>query len=101
MTQSSSMDSPWPIHTLVFDLDDTLFAESEFVRSGFRAAGAWLHQNRGRIGFAGEAERLFAAGHRGRIFDEALTQLGAPVDPTLVQQLVTVYREHTPHLTLS
>lgn len=94
------MDSPWPIHTLVFDLDDTLFAESEFVRSGFRAAGAWLWQNKRRAGFADEAERLFAAGHRGRIFDEALARLGEPANLPLVQQLVEVYREHAPKLTL-
>lgn len=94
------MDSRWPIHTVVFDLDDTLFSESEFVISGFRAVGRWLQENKQLTGFAGEAERLFAAGHRGQVFDEALARLGAAAEPSLVQQLVAVYREHAPKLTL-
>ena len=88
------------ISALVFDLDDTLYPESDFVRSGFAAVGDWLHGEHGVAGFTEEAGRLFAAGARGRIFDEALQRLNVPGDPDLVATLVQVYRAHTPRLSL-
>ncbi|HVS54034.1 MAG TPA: HAD family hydrolase [Opitutaceae bacterium] len=88
------------MHTVVFDLDDTLFAEEQFVRSGFRAVDAWLKEKRGVAGFAQEAERLFAIGRRGKIFDEALLALKQPADPELIVQLVRQYRDHQPTLKL-
>lgn len=94
------MHSPWPVHTVVLDVDDTLFAEREFVLSGFAAAGDWLYRERGIGGFAACATVLFSAGNRGRIFDEALAQLGQPADSELVQALLRVYREHRPRLSL-
>jgi len=85
---------------LIFDLDDTLFPERDFVVSGFRAADVWLQQERSRSGFFGEALRLFEAGVRGHIFDEALQKIGADPDPVLIQRLVLVYRAHKPRLAL-
>lgn len=94
------MDSRWAIHTLVFDLDDTLYAEREFVLSGFQAVDAWLNRHKRLPGFAAEAERLFAAGHRGLIFDEVLASLGAAPSRSAVDELVAVYRNHAPTLTM-
>jgi putative hydrolase of the HAD superfamily len=85
---------------VVFDLDDTLYPEHQFVLSGFRAVGAWLERERGLSGFEATARSLFASGARGNIFDRALESLGHPASPELVQQLVKVYREHPPTLTL-
>jgi len=34
-----------PSAALVFDLDDTLFPERDFVLSGFQAVGDWLETN--------------------------------------------------------
>ena len=36
----------WPVHTVVFDLDDTLFAERDYVLSGFRAVDEWIRRER-------------------------------------------------------
>lgn len=84
---------------IVFDLDDTLFAESEFVCSGFRAVDLWLKENRGISGFFERAHALYRQGIRGNIFNLALanTELEAAeyLDP-----LVALYRGHTPQLTL-
>jgi putative hydrolase of the HAD superfamily len=85
---------------LVFDLDDTLYAEREFVLSGFAAVDQWLQDERGIVGFFPEATRLFAAGRRGRIFDEALESLGICAPAELVLKLVAIYRGHKPRLTL-
>ena len=51
------MSRRWPIHTLVFDLDDTLYLEREYALSGFRAVGDWLRQTRGLIDFEARAQR--------------------------------------------
>lgn len=88
------------IRAVVFDLDDTLFPERDFVLSGFRAVGNWLARERGRRGFAEAAQDLFDAGHRGKVFDEACARLGVPADEAPIQQLVQVYREHKPSLSL-
>ena len=94
------MSKPWPIHTLVFDLDDTLYPECDFVRGGFDAAGFWLREAKGVEGFAAVTHCLFAGGRRGRIFNEALMLVGLEPCPELVTQLIAAYRQHEPCLTL-
>src|SRR4051812_15737516 len=88
------------VQTIVFDLDDTLFAESEYVLSGFRAVDAWLSATYSTSGFYDAALDGFSKGIRGRIFDEALAKIGIPYKPEFVGRLVEVYRGHTPKLTL-
>lgn len=94
------MRDRWPVHTVVFDVDDTLYLERDFVLSGFAAVDAWLSRERGILGFGERACRLFAEGSRGRIFDAVLAELGQPACPAEVEQLVAVYREHEPVLAL-
>lgn len=91
------MGETWPLHTLVFDLDDTLYPERDYVLGGFAAVDEWLRRTRALAGFGGRCERLFAAGVRGRIFDEALAESGGPPGLT-VADLVEVYRAHVPRL---
>ena len=81
---------------VIFDLDDTLFPESEYVLSGLRAVGARIEDEFADRGFYRTAARLFAQGHRGYIIDEALTALGLCVRPDLVESLVALYRDHNP-----
>lgn len=94
------MAEAWPVHTVVFDLDDTLYPESEFVRSGFCAVDKWLSREKGITGFADRANALFDSGCRGRIFDEALSALGHWFAPTLVAEMLGVYRTHAPRISL-
>ncbi len=85
---------------LVFDLDDTLFPEHQFVISGFRAVDAWLAQEHALAGFGSVAIALFKRGLRGRIFDDALVQLGWTNKGIEIDTLVSIYREHEPSLSL-
>lgn len=94
------MAEPWRIHVVVFDLDDTLYPERDYVLSGFSAVDQWLATHCGVAGFSERAQTLFSAGHRGRIFDTALAQLGQPVTPARIAELVDVYRQHDPTLRL-
>jgi putative hydrolase of the HAD superfamily len=94
------MTEAFPVHTLVFDLDDTLYAEREFVLSGFHAVDVWMAERHGVKGFFEAAGRIFAAGRRGRIFDEALPMLGVEPSAGLVADLLSVYRTHEPRISL-
>lgn len=92
---------PKPLRVIVLDLDDTLYLERDFCRSGFIAAGLWLQERHNRPGLARIAMTLLDEGHRGNIFDLALPQVGLPPTPKLVQALVDIYRNHEPKISLA
>ncbi|MBR8834765.1 MAG: HAD family hydrolase [Stigonema ocellatum SAG 48.90 = DSM 106950] len=88
------------IKVLVFDLDDTLFPEHEFVFSGFQAVSDWVQSKYGISGFFNIAWKLFKEGKRGKIFDQTLDDLEIKYENSLIQELVQVYREHKPAISL-
>ena len=81
---------------VVLDMDDTLFLERDYVLSGFAAVDAVVAKEHGLKGFSECAWRLFCAGLRGRIFDEALKEMGVELQSASVAELVVVYRSHLP-----
>ena len=90
--------SKWQV--IVFDLDDTLYPERDFVYSGFRAVAAWAEKELGipaKRGFT-DLKGLFDEGTRGNIFDIWLKNLGINTK-YLVNLMVQIYREHIPHIT--
>jgi len=85
------------LRAVVFDLDDTLYPESAYVLSGFRALGEWAQAELGvpaEEAYA-ELEVLFREGVRGDTFDRWLAARGIP-DVGLVSEMVRVYRAHRP-----
>lgn len=84
----------------VFDLDDTLFLERDYVRSGFAAVDRWLIVARQISGFYDAALRRFEAGARRNIFDLALADLGTAEDAELIRQMIACYRAHSPDIAL-
>jgi putative hydrolase of the HAD superfamily len=91
------------ITTLIFDLDDTLYDEIDFCRSGFRAVAQYVAALSDRHSADGVFDAIwtcFIAGGRGTIFNAALDRLGIPADPSLIDRLVRIYRTHIPALTL-
>jgi len=88
------------VRCVVFDVDDTLYLERDYVHSGLRAVGEWLENREIVSGFESLAVGLFEAGLRGRIFDEALRRLGTEPKQELVRELVAVYRNHVPQIRL-
>jgi putative hydrolase of the HAD superfamily len=87
---------------IVFDLDDTLYPERDYVLSGFRAVARWAEENNLAPAVAGYAQlrRLFEIGLRGAIFDHWVESLALP-SINWVPQLVEVYRKHDPQITPS
>ncbi|MFE0558227.1 HAD family hydrolase [Paenibacillus sp. NPDC058910] len=88
------------IKAVVFDLDDTLYMEKEYVISGFQEVDLWVRRHFKVQGFFEKAILLFNQGHRGHIFNEALELLNTDIDYGKVQQMIRVYREHLPNIQL-
>jgi putative hydrolase of the HAD superfamily len=91
--------------TVVFDLDDTLYLERDYVRSGFRAVGRFLRQHyrwpaSHELEFVTDCWHAFEAGERGRIFDSVLERFDLGNRRPAVAELVRVYREHVPRIAL-
>jgi putative hydrolase of the HAD superfamily len=86
---------------VAFDLDDTLYPEETFVRSGFRAVARALHHRWGvseNDAFDLMWESLEQRG-RGTQFDEVVSSLGLARRQS-VNELVRIYRHHPPSISL-
>lgn len=86
---------------VIFDLDDTLYPERQYVLSGYRAVAGWCQER-----FALDEKRTFAelvdlfdSGPRGTTFDLFVrsNEIG---DRSTVQRMVDVYRNHEPDIDL-
>jgi putative hydrolase of the HAD superfamily len=85
---------------VVFDLDDTLYLEKDYVKSGFHAVGDWCKENLGLDDVQKSAQSLFDQGQRGNIFDAVLKQGHAKQVRETAAVLVQVYREHAPKIAM-
>lgn len=90
-----------PIELAVFDLDDTLFPEWDFVRSGMRHLADFTSK-----GSSASADEIFAflwdiaSRREGKSFDRlllAFPEIGASWS---VEELVSAYRRHVPDIRL-
>lgn len=85
---------------VIFDLDDTLFDEWSYVLGGLTAAAKYLTQT-----FNAKADVILegliqeAKRDRSEVFDRFLMCRGI-ISPTLVKRCVSVYRGHTPQISL-
>lgn len=84
------------VQCVVFDIDDTLYLERDYVRSGFAAASAACEVS----GLADACWRLFLDGARGDTFDRALEACGVSRSAELIERLVGAYRSHLPDVRL-
>ena len=82
---------------IVLDLDDTLYLERDYVRSGFHAVGKWVSEKVGIRGFFEDAWGFFEKGERGTIFDRVLESRDL-LKQKLVLQMVEIYRSHDPDI---
>jgi putative hydrolase of the HAD superfamily len=89
------------IRCVVFDIDDTLYLERDYVRSGFAAMDRVVSERFQASGFAAKAWELFEQGIRGNTFDLALRACGVEAAPAEIEALVTAYRQHVPAIALA
>jgi putative hydrolase of the HAD superfamily len=91
------------ITTVIFDLDDTLYDELDYCKSGFRAVVESIVD----LPDAPSARRVFdslwkqfTAGNRTKTFNAALDDLGISYDDKIIEKLVNTYRSHKPEIKL-
>jgi putative hydrolase of the HAD superfamily len=87
---------------IVFDLDDTLYEEMTYVRSGFDAV-AQFAQRRWRVArkpMLAAMQRHLARSGRGQVFDAALAEFGIH-SRQAARLCVATYRAHRPRIQLS
>lgn len=86
------------LKAIVFDMDDTLYPERDFVLSGFQAVAAWASVNLGISESIGSATlfQLYSEGVRNNTFDRWLTIHG--IETEIVPELLDIYRQHPPNI---
>ena len=87
------------IQSVVFDLDDTMISELEYVKTGFRHVARVLGKVANKP--ADDIEDLMNSLFRSstdKVFNRTLHSLGMPASQALVDELVDEYRGHTPEL---
>ena len=91
------MGSP---NVVLFDLDDTLYPERDYVFGGFRTVAEYLSTICGfeTDDILSRLISLFETGIRGNTFDLILQNLGLSSHIDLVQELIERYRTHTPRI---
>lgn len=84
---------------IIFDLDDSLYDEKQFVQSGFNEVAQFLS-----LKSSYEKEEIvkilfdaLSAHGRGKVFDIVLDKINLFQD-SLVKELVDVYRNHVPNI---
>jgi len=88
---------------IVFDLDDTLYEEITYVKSGFKAVADYLsdkYQVAVSKKIYSEFVQTLQKQGRGKIFDFVLSKYHLS-NKTLIQKCLSVYRLHKPKISLS
>jgi len=89
------------IKAVIFDLDDTLYEEFQFVKSGFLSVSVYMAKNYGidKEKFYEILIKILEQHGRGKIFDIALEKMDL-FNEDLVKSLVYIYRSHEPMIKL-
>jgi putative hydrolase of the HAD superfamily len=88
------------IKAVIFDMDDTLFSESEYVKSGLHAVDHWVLKKFNILGFYENATHLFENGHRKLIFNKTLEILNIASHESYINEMLNIYRSHSPKIQL-
>lgn len=85
----------------VFDLDDTLYLETAYIESAFRAIDHYLRTENLALYFYQTSWRLFCNGVRNSIFQQALNEEDVNYNDALIQQLIEIYQTHQADIRLT
>ncbi len=86
-----------PIQAVVFDLDDTLYGERDYVRSGYRAVGQHLRDMLKTVRrYEEDLWDLFQAGQSDKVFNTLSDRLGLSLTGPQIAELMATYRNHVP-----
>lgn len=87
---------------IVFDLDDTLYPEITYVRSGFRAVAHWAESKYGwpRADSYNRMCSILESQGRGQIFNIWFESQGITPTRHLIARAISEYRHHNPTIVL-
>jgi putative hydrolase of the HAD superfamily len=94
------------ISTVIFDLDDTLYDEIDYCRSGFQATARFLKHSMKLPEWVTEDAIFrnllhhFNEGNRTRTFNATLDDMNIEYTDEVIFSLIKLYREHEPTLQL-
>ena len=88
------------LKAILFDLDDTLYLERDFVKSGFKSVASLIQNNNGidKEVIYNRFWSIFSRGERKNIFDSYINEFGE-INYT-INELVNIYRSHIPNINL-
>lgn len=87
---------------IVFDLDDTLYPERDYIQSGFQAVAQHLaNPTTSPDTLYDLLWTAFEKGPRDRVFNTVLKQLTRSDDQEIIAELINLYRRHHPKLQLA
>lgn len=86
---------------VIFDLDDTLYDECDYVRSGYDCVAAYLEGQNAKLSKEEIADWLYQAFEEKRQAIDALFGEYKELDAALKQECIRIYREHKPKIELS
>jgi putative hydrolase of the HAD superfamily len=89
------------VEAIIFDMDNTLYDESQYVRSGFRAVSEYMAEK-----FKMDKDQMYSLflsilskKGRGEVFNTALEEFNMKKEET-IQKMISVYRNHSPIITV-
>lgn len=82
---------------IIFDMDDTLYAERDFVFSAYRAVSEYALK-KFNVFIEDELRRRFSEGQRGDLFSVVLNDFGVKFSENDIKHMVNLYRSHKPHI---
>lgn len=82
----------------IFDLDDTLYSEIDFLKSAYRYIGNQLHSYL-NIDITKEMLDLYYS--KANVFESIVSKYGSAIPGLSVSMLLKMYREHLPDIELS
>lgn len=85
----------------VFDLDDTLYLEKDYVTSGLKAISDYISQTIGVHGFFNFAIEVFNAGEQKYTIQRTLDLMQIEYEDKIIQNYIHIYRMHTPSISLT
>jgi len=86
---------------VIFDIDDTLYAERDYVFSGYRAvADAFAGRIHAPFDLFARMSALFDSPDRARVFNVIVAEAGCANADALVAEMIATYHEHSPAIEL-
>ena len=85
---------------IIFDIDDTLYNEIDYVKSGYKVVSKYIEEKYNKINIYNQLLRIFNVSSK-NVFNRLLDELNVDYSNDDVLFLVELYRNHKPDIKLS